>query len=351
LRRLEQVLGLVFLVLGLQMVAGVRAAPGADVSCDGRTVPVDVLQSQMTVSGTWCRPTGGTANTIFVLVHGGTYNRSYWDFPYEPGTYSFARAMARSGYAAYAIDLLGTGKSSIPPSALVTSGVQASAIHQVIGYLRQTGFDGASFDRVLLSSHSLGGLPVMIEAATYRDPDGVMITGLTHRPDAASVALVTANTYPATLDPAFAGRPLDPGYLTTLPGSRYGLFHAPGVVDPNVVARDEATKDVFSPAQGADGFPFGLLLPATDSIDAPVLLAVGEGDRIMCAPLGTNCSSATTLLAQEAPQFGSAPCISAVVMPGVGHDLNLHPSAPVFQAKVVAWADALAAGQCPEGPA
>ncbi|HEX6161808.1 MAG TPA: hypothetical protein VFZ31_00480, partial [Vicinamibacterales bacterium] len=47
-----------------------------------------------------------------VLVHGATYNHTYWDFPAVNGeSYSYARHMAAEKYAVLALDLPGTGES------------------------------------------------------------------------------------------------------------------------------------------------------------------------------------------------------------------------------------------------
>lgn len=74
-----------------------------------------------------------------------------------------------------------------------------------------------------------------------------------------------------------------------------------------------------------------------------------QQDQIFCTPLATDCSSRAALVAEERPYYAGALCLDAVVMPGVGHDVNLHPSAPEFRAKVIAWADAVTGGGCPSG--
>jgi pimeloyl-ACP methyl ester carboxylesterase len=97
--------------------AGATSAAG--VACHQRTVQVRV---ELQISGTYCRPNDGSATSAIVMVPGGGYNKAYWDFPHEPGTYSFARAAARARYAAFAVDRLGTGDSSKPLSAKPSSG-------------------------------------------------------------------------------------------------------------------------------------------------------------------------------------------------------------------------------------
>src|ERR1051325_9227218 len=72
-----------------------------------------------------------------VLVHGGTYNHKYWDVRTINGhSYSYARFMAKEGYALLAIDQLGTGESSKPDGDFVTLNETALSLHQVLGQMR-----------------------------------------------------------------------------------------------------------------------------------------------------------------------------------------------------------------------
>ena len=102
----------------------------SEVSCQDLSVPVSVLGTPQTMSGRLCTPAG--ANTVQVLVPGGTYNSTYWDISYTPEIRSFRLAMNNAGYATLTVDRLGTGHSSKPPSALLTASTQAEAVHQVI---------------------------------------------------------------------------------------------------------------------------------------------------------------------------------------------------------------------------
>jgi hypothetical protein len=126
--------------------------------------------------------------------------------------------------------------------------------------------------------------------------------------------------YPAALDPQFFGQ-YDPGYLTTEPGARQGIFYDPGSFDPAVVGYDEAHKDLMTAAEFS-GFPVTLATPL--NIRVPVLLALGGSDPLFCSPLATNCSSATAMAAQEAPFLGpSVPSVTGYLLPGAGHAMDL----------------------------
>jgi hypothetical protein len=70
-----------------------------------------------------------------------------------------------------------------------------------------------------------------------------------------------------------------------------------------------------------------------------VLSAVGGYDSLMCGANATNCSSASALLAAEAPFYSRAACLEAYVLPGAGHDINLHLDAQKFFAVAARWSD------------
>jgi pimeloyl-ACP methyl ester carboxylesterase len=63
----------------------------------------------------------GRPPAVLVLVHGITYGTYYWDFPYQPETYSAVNALNRHGYATLNIDRIGHGRSDHPLSALTTT--------------------------------------------------------------------------------------------------------------------------------------------------------------------------------------------------------------------------------------
>src|SRR5262249_54938207 len=156
---------------------------------------------------------------------GATYGHVYWDFPYQPDTYSYVRALNAEGYSTFNIDRLGTGMSSHPLSALLTLDAHAYVTHEIVQDLLNGSIANQAFAQVLLVGHSLGSVIGWLEAGTYHDVAGVMITGLTHHLNAAHMALVSNSTYTAILDPRFAGQALDPGYLTTRPGTRGNDFY------------------------------------------------------------------------------------------------------------------------------
>ena len=182
------------------LVLALCAPASAGAACNDTTFSVRTgpLSGPSKVAGTLCRrPTRATTSTLLITAHGATYNRLYWDWPQDPGTYSFVRNMAGDA-SILNVDLLGSGKSSRPLSVLVSQQAQAAVLHQLVQTMRARGFR-----RVILVGHSSGSGAVTLEAATYHDVDGVVVTGFTHRLALKGLA-VPLSMYPATLDPAFA---------------------------------------------------------------------------------------------------------------------------------------------------
>ena len=177
----------------------------ADSVCQEFDQTVPVLLGEARMRATLCAP--GSATTVVVMVAGSTYNGTYWDLPYQPEKYNFRRAMNAAGYATLVVDRWGTGASSVPLGARLTTFVQAGAVHEVIQSLRAGRIGGRAFDKVVLAGHSLGSTVVILESATYRDVDGVVVTGLTHHLNLATAVKVVASMYPAALDPQLRGRP------------------------------------------------------------------------------------------------------------------------------------------------
>ena len=324
--------------VALTILAG--AVPSAQAaSCTDVDVPVAVGLQPGNVHGTLCRPAPGSGSTLAVLVPGGTYNSSYWDFPLQPERYSFRRSLNDRGYATLTIDRLGTGGSSRPLSVTLTAGVQAAAVHQVIGRARAGQLDGSAFSKVLLGAHSVGSGIAVIEAATYRDVDGVLLTGFSHVLAPGVVTGLATSVHPAAIDPVLGGG-YDLGYLTTRPGTRGSLFYAPATADPAVVAADEATKDVLAATEAPDVIGVAVASPYSVLINAPVLLAVGGADSLFCVELLGNCASAEALRTTEKPYYSAQACLQTHVLPGAGHSINLATNTQSYHDAAGAWADA-----------
>lgn len=323
------------------LLSPVRATADS-ATCQDLNIPVSLRGQRETVYGQLCLPSQPTS-TVLVLVPGATYTGSYWDLPASLGLFSFRAGMNGRGYATLVIDRLGTGRSSRPLSALLTTLTQAEVLHQIVGKLR-AGELGPGYGKVIVGGHSLGAAISLIEAATYHDVDGVLSAGIAHRFDPVDSALdLLAALYPAALDPLLSPRNYDPGYLTTSPGTRARAFHRPAQPSAAVLAFEESTKDAFAGTEAADAIGVAAVAPYTILIDVPVLIALGGRDELYCAPpplVGTNCSSAATVLSQEAPYYSPAARLRAYLLPGsYGHSFNFAPNAEHFQQTAAQWAD------------
>lgn len=327
------VLGMVCaLLLPAAQTAATAAGTCRTLTVEARLAPL--LPKNMDMVGDLCLPAvwAEGERRVDVLIHGGTYNRSYWDFAVDHPNYSYVERTLAAGRATFAYDRLGAGDSSRPLSLLATIQAEAYVLHQIVDWLKASGND---FDKVTLVGHSLGSFTAIEEAGTYRDVDAVVVTGLLHTVGPGTVTMAAA-MIPAPLDSQFANQGYDVGYLTTSAGQR-GVFYG-GIVDPTVVAYDDAHKDVVA---SNTVLTSNLLLtpPAlnkSSQITAPVLLINGEFDATFCG-LTINCASAAAVLAAEAPYYANAASVDARVVAGTGHNLALHPSAGASFAAINQW--------------
>ncbi len=186
---------------------------------------------------------------------------------------------------------------------------------------------------MIVAGHSIGSAMAMIEAGTYRDVDGVLVTGFTHKMNYITVVPVLANMIPAGLDV---------GYLTTMPNTRYNSFHKPGALVQGAISFDESTKDVFAVTEAVDTILLNtIIIPISRNINVPVMIAVGN-DTHFCSTglplMGSDCSSPAALKADEAPFFPATPKLSTFILNGYGHSINYAPNAPEYHSAVATWA-------------
>ena len=288
-------------------------------------------------------------STVQVLIHGITYDHRYWNIadPDDPdgNRYSWEHAAAQAGYATLAIDRIGNGQSTHPPSVLVDITTNAHVVEQLVTRLRAGEIDGpdgpVAFEDVVLVGHSYGSMTSWFAASGNPEVAGLVVTGATHRPQEVHAALaIETGHYPAILDAQFAGSGLDPLYVTTLPGQRYDQFYAPGTdVDMRIVERDEATKGTFSQMELAN-YPIVFRTPL--DIRVPTFYLIGDLDGIFCTQqpldLAADCSTAESVLDVERPWLGpGVPALAAHVTATAGHDLNAFRSSQESFDAAMGW--------------
>lgn len=330
----------VSIVVFAAVIAGLWTRPasssGAGADCRPLALSVQV-PAQHTLRGTVCGPAGPRRpRAALVLVHGSTYDRTYWDFPIDRSRYSALRLLAARGYLTLAIDRLGSGTSDRPPVEQVTADADAGALHHVVRRLREDTAMRTRSGKVFLIGHSSGSTVAIREAAQFDDVDGVVSTGFLHNLGAPGGEMFEPMLHPAAEDAKFRDDPSIPqGYVTTRPGVRVNFVY-PFNADERVVDADEATKDAY-PAN--DGF-IEELLNATYSrqLDVPVLIVIGARDLFACLP--PTCPEADA----ESGFYPASPDFQIIVRPRVGHNPNLHRDARETTNLIRRWADQHADG-------
>ena len=308
-------------------------------TCEVVTFPVTLPGgAAAALVGHLCEPRVVTRHgQLQVLLHGGTYNASYWSWPQDPARHSYVWLALAEGWPVLALDRLGYGRSTRPPSTADTFAAQAGTLHQVFVTLRGRGW------RTLVGvGHSFGSAELDNEAATYpRDLDALVLTGSGARTSAETTRqsreLVAANTLPPR---RFRG--LDAGYLTSpTVAAREALLYDAMDVRPDVVRYDYATEDTL-PLGEVTSRPASLTA-LTDTLRVPVLLLDGQRDSHYCdgaqaAPETglDDCATGATLYASEAANYPNA-CLAAAVVPGSGHDLTTEDGAVEAAATALGW--------------
>ncbi|WP_433616793.1 alpha/beta hydrolase [Dactylosporangium sp. CA-139114] len=283
------------------------------------------------VAGWLCRPARPTA-TVQVLMSGFTYDHTYWDSLPSEGR-SYVRAAADAGTAVYNVDRVGVGLSDRPPAEQVTAETEAYVAHQLVQRLRQPPF---GYTRVVGVGHSYGSAVWMVEAATQHDVDALVLTGYLHEPNTTQQAVIAAGLHPAGDDQVFAGDPMPDGYVTTKTDTRgLDFYYLPGA-DRSVINRDERTKATGTTGERAT---MGLARDPFYSrhITAPVLLIVGDHDALSCDDAALPCSTAAQVCARERPYYPAGSQVSVVVIPGAGHSIHGHRTAPLEFVVSNAW--------------
>jgi len=329
------------------------AGPAAAQACTDHLFPVALsagAAADQQLFGRHCVPASSpdlaTAGTLLVLVHGITYHRDYWDFADPTGgtdRYSFVAAAHAAGFSTLSIDRLGIRDSSHPLSADVNIDTNAHTVHEMLQAVRGgavVAADGRPYAKIVQIGHSYGSWTTWFSATRHPgDVDAVVLTGATHGLTTVDAPFgVASRLYPASLDPRFGPLSgLDPGYLTTRPGERYGAFYSPAMVDPAVIEHDEATKETVT---NAEIQTYQLILAEPLDIRVPVFLTIGQSDELFCgpAPGGADCSSEQALVDFERPFLGpNVPSVDAYVLVGGSHDMNQQLHAHLYFDAVIRW--------------
>jgi pimeloyl-ACP methyl ester carboxylesterase len=318
-------------LVGGTILSPAAATPTASGSCATSAMPASLgagAAQTLSLVTRLCEPARPT-NTVEVLVSGSSLLLEYWDPMYQPERYSMVRPLTAAGFATFMYDRAGTGRSSKPPSPMLTIDTDAWNLHQIVQWLRQR------YARVITGGISSGAVVAVREAATYADVSGVVIMGVLHNVNEVHLMQAGATMRPAMLDPRWRDAGLDPGYVTFADAS--WAFGAN--TDPGMLRWFDGIKDVITGTQQATLLPylFATSPDETARVRVPVLVALGQRDFINCDAPGTDCRDATTVRAAESRFFNDDARLEVFVLPGAGHSINSAPNARDWFAAEVAW--------------
>ncbi|KZV96696.1 alpha/beta-hydrolase [Exidia glandulosa HHB12029] len=298
------------------------------------------------VSGTFgielkfCEPTtvvASRAGTLQVLVHGASYDTSYWDFEaFQPDNYSYVRFAAAQGYPTLNMARLGSGLSDHPdPLQVVQFGLQIAIEEQILRLARAGSITalGRAFTDIILVGHSFGSSVTNgVIAQAPELVDAAILTGYSHFPVPASVFTVGGVLPASQVDPVRFGG-LAPDYLTTHnASSRAAVLYGPvGTFDPSVLAADEATKDLLTTGEE---FTFERFAVSAPGFTGDVAAFIGEKDPSFCDP-SVDCQN----IATEGQFYPNAKSFEFQIFPNTGHCLNLQLDAPQVFASIQSWLD------------
>src|SRR5579871_5834904 len=141
------------LTLTQQIAPTAQADP---TQCQQQSVAVTLSASDPTQYNvaTWlCWQGSLTGKTVQLLVHGYTYDHTYWDFPYQYPNYSYVTAAVQAGYATLDFDRLGVGLSDHPTPELLTVVSEAYVLHELVQDLRNGVFQSMYAPKVIIVGH------------------------------------------------------------------------------------------------------------------------------------------------------------------------------------------------------
>ncbi|MBM4197347.1 MAG: alpha/beta hydrolase [Gammaproteobacteria bacterium] len=312
----------------LQSAPGVPLASAADmpgVNCRDQTIAVELGEGAWfdhDVVGTLCWTGELDGKTLAVMVSGAGYDSLYWDFPYQPDTYSFTRAALRRGLATFNFDRLGMGRSDRPFGLSLGVDNQAHVLAQIIKTL--TG--AHRFGAVVTIGHSFGSTIALAHALGHpRDVDGIVFTGFVHNSNPGFNLAMRDGVDLAAFKGPFAGALLDPTYMISKPDTRGGTFYTAANTDPTVVRIDELNRQTTSIGEVISMSKY--FKDQSKALAVPAFTLIGEDDFVVCGG-AVKCTDHAAIIAWEARFFPPAACHEITVLEDTNHNANLHLNAP-----------------------
>ncbi|MEZ5565202.1 MAG: alpha/beta fold hydrolase [Gammaproteobacteria bacterium] len=316
---------------GLKLATALEM-PG--VHCDRMVIPARLSASgwfEYNVVGELCALGVSRGKTLQILLSGSGYGPVYWDFPYEPDTYSYNRAALRAGYATFNFYRLGMGESDRPLGLLLNVDNQAYVLEQVVDTLRHE----HGFGKVVMVAHSFGSVIAIAHGLTWpASVDGIVLTGFAHNTNPGFVTAMRTGVDIAAIKGPFAGHIIDPTYMISKPGTRHQLFYNEANTDPTVIEVDEMNRQTTALGEVLSSAKyFG---PQSKALTANVLQILGEDDFVVCGG-ALDCHDHDRTIAHEQAFFPAAASYEMVMLEHTGHDAALHRDAPTTTALILDW--------------
>ena len=262
--------------------------------------------------------------TLLICVHGGTYNRWYWNPDERPDEHSFVQLAARRGYATINVDRIGYGRSDHPDGDAISLELHAAPINAITRAAR-TGLLGQQFGRVVGVGHSVGTYVLMTALNGAHALDAAVLTGITHlRTDADPVTVNVA----AADEENFSGRNTA-GYSALPTAMRAQFYHLP-TTTPEMVAADARAGDVVGSGDLV-GIPGLVTEPCRAAV--PLCLALAEEDWLFVA------EDTAQFRQSESAWYPAAPSIDFRFYEDTGHNINLHAAGPRAMSEYLDWID------------
>lgn len=270
-----------------------------------------------------------------VLLSGGGYGPVYFDFPFQPDTYSYVRSAVRAGYATLNLSRIGVGKSSRPLGSKVDVDANAYVVHQAITMLRDELVTGARPGPIVTVGHSMGSVMAIAHAVAYPDDiDGLILTGILHTTNPEYTERVRDSSKLAILDRRFVFRIWDFTYFTSKRGMREEMFYYGPSTDPDVIEIDEATRETLTLGEIISVSRFDRT--RTREIKVPVLLVNGDRDFTSCGG-DIDCQETQRVIDFENQFFSKSAELEVFLPKDTGHVINLHTTAPKTYKFISDW--------------
>lgn len=323
----------------LQSVEGALLARASDmpgVTCEERTIEAKLTEDAWfshDIVGDLCWTDSLEGKTLLVTVSGAGYNSLYWDFPYEPDTYSFARAALRRGYATFNFDRPGMGRSDRPFGGSLGVDNQAGVLAQLIEALRAN----YSFHAVVTVGHSFGSTISLAHALSFpQNVDGLVLTGFVHNSNPAFNLAMRDGVDLAAFNGPFAGSVVDPTYVISKPDSRGDIFYTRENTDPRVIEMDSLNPETTTIGEVITMAKY--FKDQSKALNVPAFTLIGEDDFVVCGG-AVECTDHEAITRWESEYFPPEACHEIVVVEDTNHNANLHLNAPDNYRIMLDWVD------------